>query len=91
MPTFKIHLDTAFKAVATDAELASTFTTITSCGGTDVSVFRDAKGERPRAEFFLDADDHTHAVLSVGSLLVAVMEATPSVAGGWVLASLKPA
>ncbi len=91
MPTFRVQLDTAFKAVATDAELASTFTTITSRGGTDVSVVRDASGERPRAEFSLEADDRTQAALAVGSLLVAVMEATPSVAGGWVLASLKPA
>jgi hypothetical protein len=91
MPTFRIQLDTAFKAVATDAELASTFTTITSHGGTDVSVFREDNGERPRAEFSLVAGDRTEAALSVGSLLVAVMETTPSVAGGWVLASLKPA
>jgi hypothetical protein len=91
MPTYRIQLDTAFKAVATDAELASTFTTIASSGGTDVSVVRDANGERPRAEFSLVADDRTQAALAVGSLLVAVMEATPSVAGGWVLASLKPA
>ena len=91
MPTFRVQLDTGSKAVATDAELASTFTTITAHGGTDVSVVRDANGERPRAEFSLAADDRTQAALSVGSLLVAVMEATPSVARGWVLASLKPA
>jgi hypothetical protein len=89
MPTFRIQLDTAFKAVATDAELASTFTTITAGGGTDVSVFREAGGQRPRAEFSLEAGDRNQAALSVGSLLVAVMEATPSVAGGWVLASLQ--
>jgi hypothetical protein len=54
-------------------------------------VFRDHNGERPRAEFSLVADDGAEAVLSVGSLLDAVLAATPSVAGGWVLASLKPA
>jgi hypothetical protein len=91
MPTFRVHLDTAFRAVASDDELAATFTAITSHGGTDVSVFRDHNGERPRAEFSLVADDGAEAVLSVGSLLDAVLAATPSVAGGWVLASLKPA
>jgi hypothetical protein len=90
MPKFRIHFDTAFTAVATDAELASIFRTITANGGTDVSVLRGENGQRPRAEFSLDADDRTQAVLSVGNLLVAVMETTPSVAGGWVLASLKP-
>jgi hypothetical protein len=91
MPVFKVRLDTAFKATATDAELASTFMTISERGGTDVSVFREGNGERPRAEFSMDAADRSQAVLSVGSLLVAVMETTPSVAGGWVLASLTPA
>ena len=88
MPVFRIRLDTAFNASATDAELASTFTTISGRGGTDISVFREMNGQRPRAEFSLEAVDRSAAVLAVGTLLVAVMKATPSVVDGWVLASL---
>ena len=91
MPTFRIQLDTAFKAIATDAELASTFTTITSRADGRLGLPGGRAASGRGAEFSLEALTVAEAALSVGSLLVAVMEATPSVAGGWVLASLKPA
>jgi len=91
MPVFTVRFDTGFKSSATDEELVSAFTTITAAGGSDVSVVRDGGNKRPRAEFSLEAIDRPSAVVAVGALLVGLMEATPSVAGGWVLASLVAA
>jgi len=91
MPVFTVRFDTGFKSTASDAELVSAFTTISAAGGTDVSVVRDGGNERPRAEFSLEAADRPSAVVAVGALLVGLMEATPSVAGGWVLTSLVAA
>ena len=91
MPVFTVRFDTAFKATATDEELSSAFATITAAGGTNVSVIRDVGNERPRAEFSLEAVDRPGAVVTVGRMLVALMEATLAVAGGWVLAAVLPA
>jgi hypothetical protein len=91
MPVFTVRFDTGFKSTAADDELVSAFATITAAGGSDVSVVRDEWNERPRAEFSLEAVDRPSAVIAVGALLAGLMEATPSVAGGWVLASLVAA
>jgi hypothetical protein len=85
MPTFVIREETACEANVADP--ASTFSGIRRGGRTDMSVFRNAEPERPRAEFSLAAQNRSRAFLIVARMLVALTDAAPLLGGGWVLLS----
>lgn len=91
MQVFRVRLGTAFVAAASDEELAATFALIAAAGGTDISVVRDQSSGRPRAEFGIEAANRPSAVAAVDDILIALVGATPSVAGGWVMTALVPA
>jgi hypothetical protein len=86
MATFRIRLETAHSVRATDADLSSTVEIVHGAGGTDVSVFQS--DERGRAEFALEAPTRGQAAGAVHAVLVALTNATPLLAGGWVLVSI---
>jgi hypothetical protein len=88
MQVFRVRLGTAFVAAASDEELAAAFTLIAAAGGTEISVVRDQSSGRPRAEFAIEAIDRPSAVTTVDNLLIALIDATPSIAGGWVMTAL---
>ena len=86
--TFRVALRTAVLLTVADAELASAFDIVAAAGGSAVSVLRGGEAERTRVEFDLEAHNQGHANRLALELLEALAGATPSVPGGWILASV---
>jgi hypothetical protein len=76
-------------AAATSADLSSAVAVVHAAGGVEVSVLQN--GNAPRVEFNLEADDEGQAACAAQRALQRLTEATPMLAGGWILVSILAA
>jgi len=83
LPTFRIE----FAAATANCEaLASTVAVVHAAGGTEVSVLQTESN--PRVECNVEADDDRQAAWVARRIRMCLTEATPLLAGGWVLVSI---
>jgi hypothetical protein len=86
--TFRVALEAAVPEDVPDAELAAAFDALTDADAAEIEVPPSADPARRRVEFDLEAQNPGHATRLALELADTLTAVTPSIEGGWILASL---